>query len=63
MRAARIEGGRDAELRRLRDLKSKEVYKAEETDVPAAAKTVAISASAKDKKHCTTTGSNCVPLH
>jgi hypothetical protein len=38
-------------------------YKAEETDVPAAAKTVSISASANDRKDCTTIGSNCVPLH
>jgi hypothetical protein len=30
--------------------------------VPAAAKTVAISACAKEMKHCTTAGSNCVPL-
>lgn len=38
------------------------VYRAEETEVPAAAKTVAISAGAKDRKHCTTILSNCVPL-
>ena len=33
-----------------------------ETEVPAAARTVAISACAKERKHCTTAGSNCVPL-
>ena len=37
-------------------------YRAEETEVPAAAKTVAISACAKEMKHCTTAVSNCVPL-
>src|SRR5271154_1462022 len=37
-------------------------YRAEPTDVPAAANTMAISVCANDKKHCTTTGSNCVPL-
>ena len=37
-------------------------YRAEETEVPAAAKTVAISACAKEMKHCTTAESNCGPL-
>ncbi len=37
-------------------------YRADETDVPAAAKTGDISASAKERKDWTTTGSNCVPL-
>src|SRR5215470_20180524 len=37
-------------------------YKAELTEVPAAAKTVDISSCAKERKHCTTRGSNCVPL-
>src|SRR6267143_2655818 len=37
-------------------------YRAEETDVPAAAKTGDISDSAKERKDWTTTGSNCVPL-
>src|SRR5258708_10571587 len=36
--------------------------RADETDVPAAAKTGDISASAKERKDWTTTGSNCVPL-
>jgi hypothetical protein len=34
------------------------IYKAEETDVPAAAKTVDISACAKERKVWTTRGSN-----
>jgi hypothetical protein len=37
-------------------------YRAEETEVPAPANTVDISASANDRKVRTTTGSNCVPL-
>src|SRR5260370_35467728 len=37
-------------------------YRAEETEVPAAANTVDISASAKERKVRTTTGSNWVPL-
>jgi len=38
------------------------LYKAEETDVPAAAKTGDISASAKERNDWTMTASNCVPL-
>jgi len=37
-------------------------YRAEETEVPAAAKTVAISLVPKEMKHCTTAEINCVPL-
>jgi hypothetical protein len=37
-------------------------YRAEETEVPAAAKTGDISAWAKERKDLTTTGSNWVPL-
>src|SRR6266446_638032 len=38
------------------------IHSAVETEVPAAANTPAISVCAKERKHCTTTGSNCVPL-
>jgi hypothetical protein len=34
------------------------IYKAVKTEVPAAANTVDISVCAKERKHCTTTGSN-----
>ena len=37
-------------------------YRADSTEVPAAAKTMGISAWAKERKQFTTTGSNCVPL-
>src|SRR5882757_6575352 len=37
-------------------------YSADDTEVPAAANTPAISVCAKERKHCTTTGSNWVPL-
>src|SRR5258708_23929309 len=37
-------------------------YRADETDVPAAAKTGDISASARERKDTTPTGSNWVPL-
>lgn len=43
------------------DLAAK-IYNAVDTEVPAAANTVAISASANDRKHPTTAGSNCDPL-
>jgi hypothetical protein len=49
--------------KRQQSCRTPQSYKAEETDVPAAAKTVSISACANDRKDCTTTGSNCVPLH
>ena len=49
-------------LQTIDDYWQKSSQRAEATEVPAAAKTMDISSPAKERKHFTTTGSNCVPL-